>query len=725
VITCATEIRLTRPGSARPLVATLDATDRDGSERIVRTAEHIGRWIGIAQRQNPSSRLGPDEVRLTVRDGGAGHELGVDGPIELSYTQTDDGSELNPTIRIEYANSSARELHCAVLVLTELYGVVCLTAGGAEQLPPGAHATVTGPDGEPSLQTFVPDGQERTTDLLKLLVSSEPFDAQQLAQDDLVPPTRTRCAELDTTKDKGIGGRPVMPSAGPDWATRELLVTTVRPAQWQPVPDRRDTALELAEGVELRGHPGLTATARLSARPTAARDALFSLLPPVLLEPGNETEPPGLGATRSVGAELAVLELDGVENAASVTDSAPLRLWVDRPLAAGEHVLPVAFDGEDYLPLGYAAAVDGGTEIRLARLPAQTVMSRRSLGGSLKILFRKLVADKLGADYPYPLLSVISYDGGPPRYQHEPGEVRQAVLHAERLLLVVHGILGDTRGMTAFLDAGPDPIRRHYDAVLALDYENINTPVGQTAAALATRIADAGLRGGQHIDVVAHSMGGLVSRWWIERAGGATAVRRLVTCGTPHQGSPWPRVQDIATATLALGLNGLGPLGTGLGALLGGVELVDNALDDMHPGSTLLSQLARSDAPPGVSYVAITATSPSARPEMPPGPDASSASSGWPRRRSECCSTAHRTTSRCRPRAPPASDRVGRSGRRCATPTATTSSTSRCRRRSLRCAAPSGCEAASVLRLRSATAGSQVVSMMAGTWEAGAPSRSR
>jgi hypothetical protein len=609
LISCDAEIRMTRPGSARPLVEALDATDPTAPARAVRTAEHIGRWIGIAQRQNPSSLLGPDQVRLTARDA-AGDELGLDGPIELSYTRADDGSELEPTIRIEYTNSSARELHCAVLVLSELYGVACLTTGGAEQLPPGSRATATGPDGDPLLQTFVPDGQERTTDLLKLLVSSEPFDAQLLAQDDLREPTRTRGVELDTANDRGIGGRPLMPSVGPEWATRELLITTVRPGEWRSVPGGQDARIELAAGVELRGHSGLTATARLSALPTASRDARFSLLPPVLLEPGNETEPPGLAATRSVGEELAVLELDDVGNAASVTDSNPLRLWVDRQLRPGEHVLPVAFDGEDYLPLGHAVEAHGGTEIRLSRLPAQTLVSRRSLGGSLKILFRKLVSAKLGAGFPYPLLSVISYESGVPRYQHDPAVVREAVANAGRLLLVVHGILGDTRGMTAFLGADPDPIRQRYDAVLALDYENINTPVGETAAALAARIADAGLTEGRRIDVVAHSMGGLVSRWWIERAGGATAVRRLVTCGTPHQGSPWPRVQDIATAALALGLNGLGPLGTGLGALLGGVELLDDALDGMRPGSATLTELARSEAPSGVTYVAITGDQP-------------------------------------------------------------------------------------------------------------------
>ena len=38
------------------------------------------------------------------------------------------------------------------------------------------------------------------------------------------------------------------------------------------------------------------------------------------------------------------------------------------------------------------------------------------------------------------------------------------------------------------------------------------------------------------VDIVAHSMGGLVARWYIERLDGAQHVERLVTIGTPHRG---------------------------------------------------------------------------------------------------------------------------------------------------------------------------------------------
>jgi len=46
-----------------------------------------------------------------------------------------------------------------------------------------------------------------------------------------------------------------------------------------------------------------------------------------------------------------------------------------------------------------------------------------------------------------------------------------------------------------------------------------------------------GLGEDDRIDIVAHSMGGLVSRWYIEKLGGNEHVRKLIMLGTPNKGS--------------------------------------------------------------------------------------------------------------------------------------------------------------------------------------------
>jgi triacylglycerol esterase/lipase EstA (alpha/beta hydrolase family) len=50
------------------------------------------------------------------------------------------------------------------------------------------------------------------------------------------------------------------------------------------------------------------------------------------------------------------------------------------------------------------------------------------------------------------------------------------------------------------------------------------------------RTIDDRVRGGR-IDLIAHSMGGLVARFYAQHLGGARRADRLVTLGTPHRGS--------------------------------------------------------------------------------------------------------------------------------------------------------------------------------------------
>jgi pimeloyl-ACP methyl ester carboxylesterase len=57
---------------------------------------------------------------------------------------------------------------------------------------------------------------------------------------------------------------------------------------------------------------------------------------------------------------------------------------------------------------------------------------------------------------------------------------------------------------------------------------------------------------GAKIDVIAHSMGGLVSRAMIELSDGAGLINRLVTIGTPHEGSPLAAVRYFIGALILI-----------------------------------------------------------------------------------------------------------------------------------------------------------------------------
>jgi pimeloyl-ACP methyl ester carboxylesterase len=210
------------------------------------------------------------------------------------------------------------------------------------------------------------------------------------------------------------------------------------------------------------------------------------------------------------------------------------------------------------------------------------------------------------------------------RYEEAPLEVRARVARSRRILLVIHGLFGDTLDLLTGVRrqvGGGKSIHDSYDLLLACDYENLNTPVSQTARALAEALKAAGLGPGhdKELHVLAHSLGGLVARWLVEREGGNQIVRRVVLAGTPNAGFHWPSLHALAVTGLTIGLNSLtgsvwpAAVFTALAGALGRHEVT---LEEMKPGSVLLGELA-SSADPNVPYTVLAGTR--SVPPSPPG----------------------------------------------------------------------------------------------------------
>ena len=108
---------------------------------------------------------------------------------------------------------------------------------------------------------------------------------------------------------------------------------------------------------------------------------------------------------------------------------------------------------------------------------------------------------------------------------------------ASRAVMFVHG----------FGAAGAvfEPLRRKVEAQLGvptLDFTyGSHWPFGRVTDAL-SRAVDARLDDGQRLDLVGHSLGGIVARWYVQELGGAARVDRVVTMATPHAGTRSARV---------------------------------------------------------------------------------------------------------------------------------------------------------------------------------------
>jgi len=131
---------------------------------------------------------------------------------------------------------------------------------------------------------------------------------------------------------------------------------------------------------------------------------------------------------------------------------------------------------------------------------------------------------------------------------------------AQRPVLLLHGVL---------CNAGVwHPVRRRLLAagigpVYALSYGPPLGSIDDFAEQLARKLAAiVAATGAPSVIVVAHSMGGLVARAYLRRHGGAR-IRRLITVGTPHEGSVHARVvPGVSLSQLRPGNPWLGDLGS-------------------------------------------------------------------------------------------------------------------------------------------------------------------
>jgi pimeloyl-ACP methyl ester carboxylesterase len=618
------------------------------AKNVVAQLEQIARWELTANLSNPGTGLN-NQVTLDILDE---HDelIPNNQGVTLEYTLKN-GTLVEPNCKLRIKNIGQKTLFAAVIHLDESYGIdtqLSPVPGRAVLLEPGQEAFAFGGEAFPFVipDDWITAGVTQVTDRIKLFTSTERFEPSLLTQDplDVKAEDQTRSAEkgtrsipisalemlMDRVQTRAVG----KPKKLSDWAVQDLIIITVRPADSSDIPSPGKSAT-LFTGVTLEGHPDLIGVkAALTSLPAVARD-LQESGPEAVKNLSGRAVPPWLmqghpeafdtfsfsPETRGGSPQLQVLELKAIDEQTkleyqNVTAEKPLVMHVDRKLKPGEYIVPTAFDPETklHLPLGLGVSDANGVTITIERLPEPAVTTR-SLGGSIQILFQKFIAQTLGTAFPYPLLraATVSEDGKVT--YSRPDEVANLAANAKNTLLFVHGIIGDTESMVPCVRPKHfglelPALNDKYDLILTFDYENINDGIEKAANDLKACLEKAGLgqkRDGRSLKIVAHSMGGLVSRWYIEKLGGNAAIDKLVMLGTPNAGSPWPNVQAWATGMLGVGLNALG---TGLwpvriiGGLLGLIEKVDTNLDEMAPGSSILKALA--DTPdPGVPYEMI------------------------------------------------------------------------------------------------------------------------
>ncbi|MBE9001368.1 MULTISPECIES: caspase family protein [unclassified Nostoc] len=620
---------ITRPADDRPLVASISGYTKATAGQAIQRLEHIARWTNIYELSSPAtSRISPDAVQILIYQDGQERQ---EAEIRLEYQQ-ENGKWQQPHFQIKLKNTGNEPVYCTLLNLTDRFAVSAdlYETGGIWLQPSGKIGDEVWALGGSSIYAEVPEklwreqGITEVKDTLKLIVSTAEFDATLLTQDELDLPSRSTPTPqrgqgtlnrlMNRIPSRDLKAKPEAEICD-DWVTSQIMITTVHPQNSTPIPRGQDS-VSLGSGVRLRSHPSLNANVRLTTVTQSTRDLGNHLLPPLLMADNSGIKPFQFTASRGFDPGLTVLELNQVKDPSVVTPDHPLKLVVDSPLESDEYLLPISYDGEFFLPLGQAYSLaDGTTEIVLERLTEPVSEGKRSLGGSIRIFFHKILSQNLGLQFDYPILAVADVNpDGIVNYTNEIEPVKQRVAQAKRIILYIHGIIGDTQSMVGSIQRAE--LTDLYDLVLTFDYESLNTSIEENAKLLKQKLAAVGLgeNHGKILHIVAHAMGGLVSRWLIEKEAGAGIVQNLIMLGTPNAGFPWATIKDWALASLSIGLNGLSSitwpvpvLGMLLKAITKSVETIKTinvALDEMRPGSQFLQSLAASPDP-GVPYTII------------------------------------------------------------------------------------------------------------------------
>jgi pimeloyl-ACP methyl ester carboxylesterase len=308
------------------------------------------------------------------------------------------------------------------------------------------------------------------------------------------------------------------------------------------------------------------------------------------------------------GKNRSVLELEQIEPTATQDPNQPQNIELEVAVSPEEQVIASAFDGEFIVPLEVAEPIEGKARLAVSLPLSEESPKSRGLGRSLKMCFFKVALKKRHqqrlfwvekkADKTFALHT-----------QH----FKEQVEKAQNILLLVHGFLGSAQEVVAdLLDQNLD---QNYDLILAYDYEDLNTPFETNARDLAYRLKMAGLDEkaalqGRKITVLAHSIGGLLARYWIEKdeLAGRNLVKKLILLGTPQEGTAFSQVvqyRNVTTLLLGLSLNFLpaaAPALTGLMAVLDQSKHATQTLEQLRPHSDFLRELALLPDP-AVEYI--------------------------------------------------------------------------------------------------------------------------
>jgi Caspase domain len=622
---------------------------------FLRYVDSVGKWIGASELNNQDTQFKPDDFLFTVEkiegktfkpdpEKVSGEMVGENGrlPGELvcSYKNNQ-----RPAFRLSIAinpASNLSECYVGALYLRSLFGIKI------DFIDPSENKLVQGrdpiflklKDGGRLYKTipfelnngYKPFNINEITAYLKILVALDPqtlalhrFQQADLPLDETIPKYRGD-GELGF-EDDSLGDQR-------DWTAFTMKIRVVGPNKEQELQqgttDFTAFTLNAPEGFQAKAyaatgddqqtklnksrHKGMGSDVALANRVAPPAQLFNNVL--------TDYNPFPAGLSSASDNSVQILELSPSQDGAPfptlqegqkltiIPKTKPIRQRSadDAEEKYAESILPYGYDEASglYLPIGYTDA-EGNIQIEQLPPPSDGLIQgdeplTRSIGQSIKLYFKKVFTRK-----PSEALCL--------HWRDEQGlwqevtaapEIRQKLAGQQqaKIVLAIHGITGDTEWMLAGLQE-LHAQGSAMDFILTYDYESLATPIENTAKKLFQRLTEAGFGAANSpkLTVVAHSMGGLITRHMLEiDQKGGDFIQHLIMMGTPNDGSQVAGLRDqvYGLITDALNVGGIMKIAiSGLSYVLSqfGANPVET-LGQLTPDSPVLKTLGKTSKPP-------------------------------------------------------------------------------------------------------------------------------
>lgn len=179
------------------------------------------------------------------------------------------------------------------------------------------------------------------------------------------------------------------------------------------------------------------------------------------------------------------------------------------------------------------ADAGGNRWVHGAELARVTAIDLALLAGHLLMYPTGILPERLQSPTPTPASPAVgdaTGDGQPAAAARLPADGR-----AHPPVLLLHGFV-DNR--SAFTVLRRSLLRNGWTCVQALNYSPLTCDIRTAAELLGPHIEQVCEQSGhRRVDIVGHSLGGLIARYYVQCLGGDAQVRTLVTLGTPHSGT--------------------------------------------------------------------------------------------------------------------------------------------------------------------------------------------